>query len=196
MDAAATSFRGVSATLNKVSHTAVINDDSRESGSMRMLRQDKTVQVLLEFAEPDVRSMAFRDRKVEIYYPKIQTVQEYDLGKFGNLVDQFMLLGFGTPGRELAASYKVRVVGEDAVAEQRTVRIELVPKSSKVLEHLKKAELWISESGGYPIQQKFYQSSGDHTTITYTNVQRNPELDAESVRLKLPKGVKREYPQR
>ena len=34
-------------------------------------------------------------------YPKLKTVQEIDLGKRTDLIDQFLLVGFGTSGQEL-----------------------------------------------------------------------------------------------
>ena len=32
----------------------------------------------------------------QIYYPKSNTVEEYDLGKERAMIDQFLLLGFGS----------------------------------------------------------------------------------------------------
>jgi hypothetical protein len=76
MDNAAGSFKSVTAKIRKVAHTAVLNDDDAESGSMWMTRQGKSVQMRIEFTEPDPRSVGFHGRKAEIYYPKINTVQE------------------------------------------------------------------------------------------------------------------------
>jgi outer membrane lipoprotein-sorting protein len=71
-----------------------------------------------------------------------------------------------------------------------------VPKSREVRERLMKAELWIANPGGYPVQQKFYWPSEDTTAITYTNVKLNSKLNPDDLMLKLPAGVKREYPQK
>ena len=35
--------------------------------------------MLIEFTEPDPKTVAFQGHTVEIYYPKIQTVQEFDM---------------------------------------------------------------------------------------------------------------------
>jgi len=195
MDKAAASFRSMAGKLKRATHTAVINDTSEESGVIRMKRQGKDVRVLVEVSEPDPKAYALRDRKAEIYYPKIQTVQEYDLGKHAQLLDQFLLLGFGTPTRELARSYNLRLVGRETVEGQAVARIELVPKSAKVREHLTKAELWISAEG-HTVRQKFHEPSGDYRLVTYSDVRWNPNLPDEAVNLKLPENVKREYPQR
>jgi outer membrane lipoprotein-sorting protein len=195
MDRAAASFHTMTGKLNKTTHTAVINDTSEESGAIWMKRQGKHVRVLVEVKEPDPKSYALRDRKAEIYLPKIQTVQEYDLGKHAQLLDQFLLLGFGTPTRELARSYRMRLVGQETLGNEKVFRIELIPKSGQVRQHLLKAELWVSGEG-YTVRQKFHEPSGDFRLVSYSDVRWNPNLTDESVSLKVPKNVKREFPQR
>jgi outer membrane lipoprotein-sorting protein len=197
MDRAAASFKAVTAKIRKASLTAVINDETVEQGVFFMSRQSrKNVRMKIEFQEPDPRTVAFSDRKGEIYYPKINTVQEYDLGRHGALVDQFLLLGFGTSGKELARDYQVRLAGADPVGGVRADRLELVPKAKEARQHITKVELWIADPGGYPVQQKFYTPSGDTTTITYKDVVLNPALSESDLALKVPPDAKREYPQR
>ncbi len=197
MDESAAAFRSMSGKIRKVTHTAVINDDSAETGVIRLKRQGpRDIRLLVEISEPEPKSYALQGRKAEIYYPKIQTVQEYDLGKQSQLLDQFLLLGFGTPTRELLNAYTLRIAGEQNVAGQTTACIELIPKSKKVLEHLKKAELWVSLADGHTVQQRFDEPSGDYRLATYTDVKWNSNLTDSELALKLPKNVKRDYPQR
>jgi len=194
MDASAASFRGSAAEIRRVTYTAVLNENATEAGSMKMLRPKmKEVQVLIEFTNPDRKLISFSGKKAEIYYPAIQTVQVYDLGKQSTLVDQFLLLGFGTPGKELEKSYQVNYLGSETVEEQGVDHIELTPKSAKVREHIKKVDLWVSQAG-HPLQQRYYENSGNHTTITYSHLKINPALSSAEMELKLPRDVKREYP--
>lgn len=197
MDEAAASFRSMTGKIRKTTHTAVINDDSVESGTIHLRRlNQRDIRLLVDIVEPDPKSYALQGRKAEIYYPKIQTVQEYDLGRQGQLLDQFLLLGFGVPTRELLKAYTLRVAGEETVAGEKTARVELIPKSQKVRQHLTKAELWISLADGHTVQQKFHEPSGDYRVATYTDVKWNPNLPDGALALKLPKNVKREFPQR
>lgn len=195
MDRAAQSFRDATATVQRVDYTAVINDTSSEAGTMRMVRRSREVRLRLDFGEPDVRTVVLAGRRAEIYYPKIQTVQVYDLGKQRELVDQFLLLGFGTSGAELRKSYAVRLVGEEAVGGTSASRLELTPKSPKAREHVVKIEMWVSPEG-HPLRHKFYKPSGDYTVITYSNLRINAGVSEASLQLALPAGVKREYPQK
>lgn len=195
MDSSAQGFRSASANIERVTHTAIINESLTETGTLKMLRTKGSVQLYIEFTKPDAKSYSFRERKAEVYYPKIQTVQEYDVGKQKGLVEQFILLGFGSSGKELAKSYAVKYLGEETVGGVKVSRIELTPKSSKTREYFTKVELWINGEGR-PQRQKFFQTSGDTTTVTYSNLVWNPPLTPAEVSLKLPANVKREFPQK
>jgi outer membrane lipoprotein-sorting protein len=196
MDASQGSFRSVECGYKRSKLTAIINDLSEEIGSMRMLKTGGKVQVWIELTKPDSKLYSLTERKAEIYYPKIKTVQEYDLGKQKGVVEQFLLLGFGTSGKELTKSYTIKMLGEEPVEGQNTTRLELAPKSDKVKEFFTKVEIWIPNGAAHAVRQKFFERSGDTTTVTYSNVKLNPPLTADSVRLQLPPNTKREFPQK
>lgn len=197
MDASAPGFRSMTAKMDRLTHVAIINDNTSELASVRLLRvKAKDVRISLDFTKPDNRQIAVSDRKVEIYYPKMNRVEEWDLGKYKSLVDQFMLLGFGTSGKELSKSYAVTYLKEDTAGGQKCSRLELTPKDPKVKQHYSKFELCIADPGGYPIVQKLVEPSGNYTNITYSEIKINPALAAEAMPIKVPAGVKREFPQR
>lgn len=199
MDRAADSFSGVRAKVEKEDFTAVLGEKDVERGRMSMRRSDRKggdVSMKIEFTEPSPRSLAMAGAKAEIFYPKINTVQEYDLGKHRKLVDQFLLLGFGTEGKKLKKDYRINVVGPEEIGSQKATRLALTPKSKKARESFTKVEIWIADPEGYPVRQKFHRVSDDTTTISYQDVEINPGLTDADVALKLPADVKREYPQR
>ena len=197
MDQAAPLFSTVSAKLKKSSFTKVINDTTTESGTI-LIKRIKTndMRVKIDFTGADERSAVFHERKYEVLLPKLKVVQDYDLGEYGSLVDQFMLLGFGTSGKSLALNYEIKVVNQEEVGGQQTTRLELVPKSKEARAHLLKIEMWIPEGQSYPVQQKLHFPSGNYDTVTYSDLKLNAPLSDDRLKLRLPKGVKREYPQR
>ena len=196
MDESGPAFQSMSAGLRKLSHTAVINDTTEESGTIQLKRvKPRELQALIEFTKPDPKTVAFGRKKAEIFFPKLNTVQEYNLSRYSGLTDLFMLVGFGTSGKELASTWDAKLAGEETVGGKKAVKLELVPKLPAHRERIRKVELWLADGGAYPIQQKFIQPSGDYTTFAYSDVKINPALPAEALKLKLPKGVKRETPQ-
>jgi len=197
LDQSAAKFVAMTSNLTRLTYTKVIDDKAVEEGTMALKKLGpRDLQVLIEFTKPDPRIVAFRGSKAEIYYPKLKSVQEYDLGKRTDLLDQFLLVGFGTTGKELKANYDVKYITDETVAGQKAHKLELLPNAKDRREKLQKLELWIAESGAYPVQQKFLQPSGDYYVFTYRDVKVNPQLGDESFKLKLPKGVKREFPQK
>jgi outer membrane lipoprotein-sorting protein len=198
MDKASAGFRGITAAVKKVSYTAVIKETAEETGKMSLFRpKPKDMRMLVEFSKPDERAVAFGGKKVQIYYPKMQTVQEYDLGKQSSLLDQFLLLGFGTPGSELKKSYGIKWIGEETVAGVKASHIELQPLNAEAKAHVRQVDLWISDADGQPVQQKILQPSRDYTLITYGDLKVNPAgLSENSVKLNVPKGTKTERPQK
>lgn len=197
LDKAAAGFRGMTAQIRKMSYTALVKESDEESGRIILFRpKPKDLRMLVEFDRPSPRAVAFQGNKIQLYYPKLNTVQEYDLGKQAGLVDQFLLLGFGTPGRELRRAYTIRYVGEEKVNGVTTDRLELTPVSEEAARHVKSVEIWVSQTDGMVVQQKVNQPSRDYVLVTYTGIQVNPALTPAQVRLNLPKGVKKETPQR
>lgn len=195
MDAAAPQFRSMTGNMDRLQHVAVINDDSSETATVRVHRsKTRDIRVALDFTKPDNKQVAINERKVEVYYPKANRVEEWDLGKYKSLVDQFVLLGFGTSGKDLQKAYNLKFLKEDAAGGQKCSRIELTPKDPKVKQHYARFELCIAESGGYPVVQKLVEPSGNYTSITYSDVKLNPDLKPEQLTLNLPPGVKRVSP--
>ncbi|MCZ2153660.1 MAG: outer membrane lipoprotein carrier protein LolA [Bryobacterales bacterium] len=196
MDAAATSFKSLRADITRVKYTAILDDRSEESGTMTILRSGKDMRARIEITKPSERAVAFHGDEVEVYYPKIKTVQIFDLGKNRGLIDQFLLLGFGGSGKDIAKAYTVKVSGEEKIDGVNTTRIALTPKTAKVRELLQSVEMWIPDGQAYPIRQKFLEPSGDYMEVTYRNSKLNPNVTPADLKLDLPSGVKREYPQK
>jgi outer membrane lipoprotein-sorting protein len=196
LDKAAPQFKSFSADLKSMTHTAVVNDDSAETGSIKVRRDKNETRMLIDFTGADAKTVAFDGTSVSVYYPKIQTVQVYAVGDKRSLIDQFLLLGFGATSADLQSKYDVTWVGAENIEGQPASHIQLIPKSKEVLQRLKKAELWISDSTGLPVQQRFFTSaSGDYRLVTYINPKLNPSISDNSLKLNLPKGVKTEHPQ-
>lgn len=197
MDEAGTAFRGMTAKMRKLSYTAIIKETLEESGKITLrCPKPRQVQALIDFDKPDLKSFLFRDKKVQIFMPKLNTVQEWDLGKFDSLLTQGLLIGFATPSKEIRKNYSILLVGEETVVGRKTFKLELVPTVESIRQHFTKIDLWIAISDGLPVQQRLIQASGDYTQIIYSDMQLQAVPSDQQVSLKLPPNVKREYPQK
>jgi outer membrane lipoprotein-sorting protein len=192
MDQSAPAFRGVSADIQLVTYTVIISDKTVENGTLKVQRQKSgATRAILDFSgQSDSREIAFLGNIVRMYYPNLKMYQDYDIGQNSDVLNQFLLLGFGSSGKELAQNYDVSGEGVENVAGQETTKLLLVPKSDKMKAHLAKIEMWISANGSYPVQQQFYEPSGNYKIATYSNIKLNPPIKG-TLDLKLPSGVKK-----
>lgn len=176
MDQAAARFKGLAADVTQVSHTDVINEDEKFTGTMAVRRPNShELRAVVDIRKPDAKKVLLTRHRVEMYLPKNNTLQIIDLDrKDSHMVDQFLLLGFGSNSAELRNSYKVELLGPETVAGQKTMHLALTPKSPDVLTKLTRVELWISDTLGIAVQQKFSEPGDDYILATYTNVKLNP----------------------
>ena len=190
LDQASLNFKGLTADIRKVSRTDVVNVDAVDSGTIIVKRlKPHDIRIRIDFTNPRRQSVSIGGGKAEVFYPQINEAQEVDLGKNRSLVDQFMLLGFGSNSAELKNAYSVTLGGADSINGEKTTRIVLVPKDREVLAHVKRCELWISDKG-WTVQQKFHTGGGDYQLSTYTRMNPNPIIADKDLKVELPKGVK------
>jgi outer membrane lipoprotein-sorting protein len=189
MDQAAPSFKGMTADLKMVTYTKILDDAAAETGKVTMQRVKKNdTRALIEFSGEAARTLTLQGKIVRIYYPNLNQYQNYDVGKTVN-VNQFLLLGFGSSGKELSASYEIKGEGAEKVAGKDTTKLLLTPKDKKAQEHLKTVEIWVPNDSPNPIQQKFNEPSGNYRLVTYSNIKVNPRL-SQDIQLTVPPGAK------
>ncbi len=200
MDRAAGEFKAMTAQVTYITNTDVLNENTTESATVVMKKvQSGEVQGRVDFTAPDVKSVAFEKRRVQVFYPKINTLQIYDLDKQGEQIDKFLMIGFGTSGTELAKDYAMKVLGTETLTGEEnvtTLHVQLVPKANEAKQYVSMLELWIPEqSAPYPVREKISQPSGDYRLVTYSALKINPSnLKPDALLLRVPSGVKKEYP--
>ena len=196
IDAGAAGFKGLTADIHRVAHVDLINEDDPESGTIALKRpKPHDIRMRIDFREPSQKQVAFANNRVEIYYPKLNSVDEYDLRQHKGLVEQFLLLGFGSTSQDLRSAYSIRYIGQEPINGQPTWRIELTPKSSEAADTFPKIELWISQATGMALQQKLYEKGGkDYQLATYSNMKLRPEIPDADVKATYPKDARHNKP--
>jgi len=191
MDKTAQHFKGMTADIQETAHTELVNDNTISTGTIKLRRTKPTdVRLLIDFTNPDApKSVSLSGSEARIRNPKTKIDQVYDLANKQGLVEQVFLLGFGATSAEIKATYNVKWIGTENVDGQPASHIELIPKSAEMLERLKRADLWISDSLGMPVQQKLFTTgSGDYTLLKYSNLKLAPSLSDNDLKLKADKG--------
>ena len=191
MDQAAGPFRCMTANIQETVYTQVVDDKALSSGTIKLRRaKPGDIRFLVDFTNPDApRSVAFAGTEIRIYKPKENVEQIIDVATHKAAIEQYLLLGFGAAAAEITGAYDVSYIGSATVEGQHAVELKLVPKSKDVQARLTQADLWISDTFGVPVQQKFLYPGGNYTLFTYSNLRLLRDLPDKDLQLKPPKDV-------
>ena len=85
MNKAAENLRTISANLEYTKVTVLVDDKAVQSGQLLYRRaKGKGTDILIDFKKPEPKTIAFSKDRGEIYNPKINQIDEYNLeGKSG-----------------------------------------------------------------------------------------------------------------
>lgn len=192
MDKSAEDFKSLTAALDHVTYTALVKDTSTESGEI-YVRKDSKMRI--DFIQPDPRTILRNGDNLYIYTPKINRVEEYNIGKNRALADQYLALGFGTRTESLKKNYDITLVDEEDLDGQKMAVVDLVPHSDEVRKQITKIRMWVDEASWLPVQQKFLEAgSGDYFLSRYKNVMKNLKIGDGKFKADWPKGTKIEKP--
>lgn len=197
LDQASKTYHSTWANVKWTKHTAVLNDDDTQTGVVLQSKTPKGLVGRIDISAPDKKTYTFEGRTVQIYFPNAKEVQVFDVGAQGEQVSQFLMLGFGSSGAELDKAYTIQLVGQENIGGEKAAHLALIPKSAKARDLVKQVDLWISDKGSYPVQERILEKSGDYNLIVFSGVKINPpDFKEADVKLILPTGVKKVYPQK
>ena len=192
MDKSAADFRSLTADIEHIKYTDVVKDTSSETGLI-FVRRDQKMRI--DFTKPDPRVILRTGDTLFVYTPKINRVEEYNLGKNRSLVDQYVLLGFGTKSQSMQRSYDIALTGEEEIEQHKTFLLTLTPKSEDVRKQITKIQMWIDSSSWLPVQQKFFEAgSGDYFLSKYSHMMKNLKINDSKFKPDWPKNATRVKP--
>jgi outer membrane lipoprotein-sorting protein len=192
MDKAAHGFHGVAADLEETVYTKSVDDKTVTGGTIKLKRNKSgDVRFLVEITRPasETQSIAFAGTELRTYKPSQNVEQLFDVATHKAAIEQAMMLGFGATSAEMKAVYDISYVEADIVAGQHAAEIRLVPKTKEMQGQVSEADLWISDSLGVPIQQKFVLPGGNYNLFAYTNLRLTNSLSDSDLQIRPAKGV-------
>jgi outer membrane lipoprotein-sorting protein len=164
-----------------------VKDTSTESGQIFVRRDQK---MRLDITKPDPKTILRTGDSLFIYTPKINRVEEYNLGKHRDIVDQYMRLGFGTRSQDLRRSYDINLAQEEEIDHRKAFVLELTPKSQEIRNQITKIQMWVDQSSWLPLQQKFFEAGGgDYFLVKYSNMMKNLKISDAKFKPDWPKNA-------
>jgi outer membrane lipoprotein carrier protein len=183
MNAAAPKFRDMTAKIDWIKYTKLVDDTSIESGDVWVKKDAKGVQLRIAFTKPVRKQVRIEKTTVELFTEAINQIEEYDLKSKGSELYEGLVLGYGVSGDELRKRYDITLAGEEAIDSQPTVKLDMIPKNEEDRNLGKSVQMWISTQTWQPLQQKALEHSGDYRLVSYSGVKINPGVKASDLAL-------------
>ncbi len=192
MDDAGKRLRSLTANLEYTKVTVLVNDKSSEQGRLffRKGSKGKGEEIRIEMQQPESKVVLFKKNKAQIYLPKINQIQEYNLEQKTGLVEEFLLLGFGAESGDLTKSYNVKYLKEEELGGDTTAVLELIPRKQSIAAQLTRIQMWVSEDSWMPAQQQFFEPGGDYMIARYTSIKVNLKFPPSTFEIPPSAGAK------
>lgn len=176
MDKTAANFRTVETNFVWDQYQKVVDEHDQQEGTMYFRRNRQNVEMAANITKPDQKYVLFTDGTVQVYQPKIDQVTKYNAGKNRADFESFLVLGFGGRGHDLLKSFDVKYAGTETVNAIPSYKLELTPKTQRVKNMFQTITLWIDQSRGVSVQQKFVEPTGDYRLASYKDIKINEKL--------------------
>jgi outer membrane lipoprotein-sorting protein len=191
MDTAARNFKTTDATVVSDQYQKVINETETQKGKIYFRREGGEIQMSAEFTEPDRKYVIYSGGKVQVYQPKIDQINEYNVAsKNRGDIESYLVLGFGGSGHDLLKSYDVKFLGSETVNSIAAEKLELIPKSAALRNNIARILLWIDPARGISVQQQLFEPGGDYRLAKYSEIHINQKLSDDVFKLKTTKKTK------
>ena len=184
MDSASASFHTAQADFVWDQYQKVVDETDTQKGTVYYRRSGKEIEMMADIKEPDRKIVLYKDRKLQVYQPKIEQVMVYPAGGNRNELESYLVLGFGGSGQDLKTAFDVSYEGEETVDSVATAKLQLIPKSEKIRNNFSKIFLWIDLARGISVQQKFMQTQGDYRLAKYSAIRVNAKIGNDVFQLK------------
>jgi outer membrane lipoprotein-sorting protein len=185
MDQAAANFRTAQANFTWTTYNAVINDfDDKQTGTIYFRRSGSEIKMAADITTPTPKQVLFAGGKIQMYQPKLETLDVYNAGTHREEFETFLVLGFGSSGEDMQKSFEVKYGGDEKIDGVDTARLDLTPKADNIKLHFPQIILWIDLQKGVSVQQKLVETNGDYRLAKYSDIRLGQKIPDKVFNLK------------
>jgi outer membrane lipoprotein-sorting protein len=191
MDAASAKFQSAQADFVWDQYTAVVQSHDFQKGTIAFRRTGNTTEMVAHVKtdndQPSPKDVLYKGGELDFYQPSLK--QETIL-KAGANVEQYLTLGFGGSGKDLAANWNIVYQGTETIDGVETAKLDLTPKQPVGNNEFTHITVWIDPKRAISLKQQVFQESGDSRTAVYSNIRMN-SVPASAFALQLAPGTQK-----
>lgn len=189
LDASAAKFKSAEAdVLWDAVQTQPIPDSDKQGGTILFARSGSDVEVAIHFkthnGKPYVKNVVYANGQGKMYDGDTKQTQTFAAGNNKSALDAFLTLGFGGSGADLQKNWTVTSQGTEAVNGAQAAKLQLIPKDPAVAKTTPKVILWVDMDKGVGVQQQRFDTTGNYSMITYSNIKMGAKAPSSAFELK------------
>jgi len=176
----------LTALFVQTKETSLVKKPLLSSGLVKFKRPDL---IHWNYAEPAPMEVAIYGKGIWIYYPGSLQAEKYYLGRNKRMTQSLepLLAIFQKTFRQLSDGYAIIYEGLET---ERIHHFHLHPRDEQVQKFLSRVDLWIDKSSGAIIRFKMVEANGDRLSLEFKNLQINPPLADDDLKIKIPPSVR------
>jgi outer membrane lipoprotein-sorting protein len=191
MDRNRRSLSSLRAALTMQKYNAQLRDFDMSYGEMAYLAAaGRDANVRVDWTKPVRESLSVTGGQYTLYRPRLsQAYQGSTRAQQKNTkVNSVLSFAFNMTGAQAKNQFNVEIAGEGTLDNggPHVWWLKLTPRSGASYQF---AEVWVDDSG-MPVQTRVTEKNGDSTLVRLTNIQRNPRVSTDEIKIELPAGTK------
>ena len=176
----------LTATFSQKKETSLLKDPLVSSGVIKFKRPNL---IHFTYLKPEPMEVALDGKTIWIYAPGNTQAEKYSLtpGKRMTQAIEPLTSIFQNSLTQLAGRYFIAYEGLEA---DHLHRFRLQPREEKVQKFLFRVDLWIDKTSGAILRFRMMETNGDRLSLSFKNLQFNPALTDDDLKIKVPPSVK------
>ncbi len=179
-------LRSLRAAIQMEKYNSQIRDTDRFAGIVIYQPAGRNASVRVDWRSPQQETLAVFDGRYTLFRPRLNVAYQGNANSERNRVSGVLGFGLNITRQQLTSRFQAQYMGEERVGGMTTSHIMLEPRGGASYSY---AEIWVDNSG-MPVQTRIVERNYDTTTVTLSNVQRNPAVSENDFRLQLGDGVR------
>lgn len=178
--------RDLTAQFEERKQTALLKEPLVSRGVVRIRGSDAR----WDTQEPHRMVTYLSASEVRIYYPERRTVEVYEIGA----QMQFPAVSPRPQLAELREHFRIASLPFDQIKGEwhadRHIALRLTPLRESLAEYVERVDVVVDRQTALLVRAEIANPDGDHTVLTFSDVQVNTGLTARDVRPDLPAGTR------
>jgi outer membrane lipoprotein-sorting protein len=179
LDAASTRFTSAQADFKWDQYTSGLPSNlstDTQTGTIYFKHNGPTTQMAAQVRQlngkDNPKTVVYDGKLLRLYQPRIHQITQFDAGKNKTQYESFLTLGFGGSGKDLEASWDIKLIGMENIGGVQVAHLVLVSKQESVRNMFSRVEIWVDPTRGVSLKQVF-TAGDDSRTAYYSNIKTN-----------------------